>query len=66
MASLAFDLMYLDALLERNAGSEQGKLLAETGSRCRDHLMHYHESKGFAESLGFRIVTRDDFGLDAD
>lgn len=65
MASLAFDLMYLDALLERNADTDEG-VPAETASRCRDHLLHYCETKGFAESLGFRMVTKDDFGLDFD
>ena len=64
MASTAFDLMYLDALLTEIAADEIDGVEARTARLCRDRLLNSAETKDFATSLGFRMVTKDDFGWD--
>ena len=66
MASMAFDLMYLDALLYElgrqpvDANGNDG-VDARTARLCRDRLLNSAESKDFAQSLGFKMVTKEDF-----
>ena len=66
MASTAFDLMYLDALLTEVAADGIDGVTARTAGICRDRLLNSVESKDFAAALGFTMVTKDDFGLDLD
>ena len=64
MASMAFDMMWLDALLvelgDQPEDASEG-VAVRTARLCRDRLLNSVESRDFAGSLGFSMVTKDDF-----
>ena len=63
--SLAFEVLYVQFLQEAMQRSySEGGLDGDTLAKCRDRLFDSRMCAGLIDHLGFRLITRADFGLD--
>lgn len=62
--SFAFEMLYMQLLQEAMTfRSSEGGLGEDILSQCRDQLFDSRMCSGLIDHLGFRLITRADFGL---
>ena len=63
--SLAFEMLYMQFLQEAMMGSDsEAGVDKDVLAECRDRILDSRMCFGLVDHLGFRLITRADFGLD--